>query len=269
VSSEGCRVKDDKGVLGGTVMSARKSLAVVVVVFVVALVVTIVVVMVPKKDQSKVNPANGSNAATRLADAAGGPAAPGVAVHLSALVLELDMRVPAGQALLDAVGADGKREGVLDSERLLAVMGHRSTANTLANTQVVNWVGSTATLETNSSTRAGVGAGAGVKTATRDIRFNFVATSAVEGSIAVDASFRMMNAEGRFEVLAEEWGLPLGERRSASASGVFDESEALFLRRRFGRTEILIIVTGAVVPGEGSQTGETGAAQQAEGDEGE
>lgn len=223
-------------------MSARKNPVVRVLAVAIAIVVAVFVVMWSQNwtGATSTRPTR----ATGTADQAE-PSESGMLINLSTTVLELDMTVPAGQGLLDAIGAAEQREGTLSAEQLAAAMALRRTANVISNATVFVWAGETATMTISGAALSSPGSGPSV----RDTNLDLVADVNHDGTISVDAGFRMMTAEGQFEVLAEEWGLPLGTRRSASASGVLAQGEGLFMRRRFGNVEILVLVSAEALPG--------------------
>ena len=82
----------------------------------------------------------------------------------------------------------------------------------------------------------------------RKMELDLIADVNEDGTLTIDAGFRMMRADGQFKVLAEEWGLPLGTRRSASASEKLAPGEGMFMRRRFGDVEMLVLISAEIVP---------------------
>lgn len=239
-------------------MPARKTPVVRLVAVLIAIVVAIVVVL---RWQS------GSAVSGALSPSAIGAEAPPessesrVLVNMNALVLELDMAAKTGQGLLDAIGAGEEREGIVSADQFAAAGDLLETANVLSNHRVINWAGNTAT----ATVSAAAFKTAAAATSVRDISVDLVAGVNDDGTLTLDASFRIMQANGQFEIMAEEWGLPFGTRRSASATLDLAPGERVFLRRHLGSVEILVLVSAEVMEPKGGGRGERGGDESRDG----
>jgi hypothetical protein len=221
-------------------MSARRNPVVRVLAVVIAIGVAVLVVV-----QSQ----NGTGATSALPASSSGttsqadPSDSGVRIGLATLVFELEMTAPTGQSMLDAIGAGEEREGVLTPDQLAAGRALRPTKNVI-DVMTMPSAGSEASVGITGAAFAGALADPTMQKISLDVD----AKLNDDGSVAVEAHFWVEEADGQTRVQAEEWGLPLGKRRSASASGVIVKGEGLFMRRRFGDVEMLVLVSAQVVP---------------------
>ena len=139
-----------------------------------------------------------------------------------------------------ALDAGEQREGVIPAERLANVRNLLPFVTVLTQPGVTTFAGQQCVVGTAASTTVS----SGQVVSKQEIKLGLVAEVEDQGALTVAARFHTVDANGRLAVLAEEWGLPFARRRSASASETIRPDEALFMRRRFGGKELLVIVMG-------------------------
>lgn len=161
-------------------------------------------------------------------------------VSFSAIIAEFDPATQAGQNLVAALDAGEKREGVIPADRLAAVRSLLPFVTVLTRPGVTTVAGQQCIIGTEATTTVS----SGEVVSKQEIKLGLVAEVADQGALTVAARFHTLDANGRLAVLAQEWGLPFARGRSASASETIRPDEALFMRRRFGGKELLVIVMG-------------------------
>ena len=167
-----------------------------------------------------------------------------VVVSFSAIVAEFGPATQAGQNLVAALDAGEQREGVIPADRLAAVRSLLPFVTVLTQPGVTTFAGQQCIIGTEATTTVS----SGQVVSKQEIKLGLVAEVADQGALTVAARFHTLDANGRLAVLAQEWGLPFARGRSASASETIRPDEALFMRRRFGGKELLVIVMGHRVP---------------------
>ncbi|MCH8270616.1 MAG: hypothetical protein IH985_05325 [Planctomycetes bacterium] len=218
--------------------SARRWVPVLVVAAIVAAVLAIVVV----RSCMAVRPGSGGAGLANApsVEQTDDSSAERAVVSFSVIVAEFDPATQAGQNLVAALEAGEKREGVISADRLAAVRSLLPFVTVLTQPGVTTFTGQQCIIGTEATTTVS----SGQVVSKQEIKLGLVAAVEDQGALTVAARFHTLDADGRLAVLAQEWGLPFARGRSASASETIRPDEALFMRRRFGGKELLVIVMG-------------------------